>query len=599
VPPSTFEEEVTVLHLLLGLIALAPSPRPNASGAPDTVLAARVTALADRYVAAFLQYFPEMAEYAGLSSAPHDHFAHNSLSAVRTWQGIEDSLAAEIAPIRSAELVGTPAWITFGYLRAALETGRATRVCRIELWPVNSAFGWQTSLAQVAAMQPVGTAESRAVALARWQTLPRYLRTEVANLREGTRQGYTATAAVVRAVIEQLDGLLSMPPDSLPFMDPARRDSTPAFRTAWRAIVADSVRAAARAYRDFLRGEYLKRARQSASVGANRNGKACYRALLQQSTSLDRDLPSLWRDVTAQVTRDSAALTRVGEKVYPHPAGTPTDIRWLRRQLESDSANRLPTPDSVRAFITAAMARVRSALPRWFATVPAGDVALVPFPDYQQPTSASGQYIPAAEDGSRPATYLYRTHQPVKRVGTEATVFHETWPGHHLQFALIGEQRGRHPITRLFWVAGFGEGWGDYSETLAEEMGVYGSERDRLGAFMSLAPIMAMDLGVQSRGWSPAQAREFLQLQSPNLSPDPARSLVDLIPSIPGYVASYTIGGMEFRRLRREAEEALGPRFDIRTFHQMLLEDGTIPLPLLAEKVEAWIVSKGGKAVRR
>ncbi|HEX2450132.1 MAG TPA: DUF885 domain-containing protein [Gemmatimonadales bacterium] len=551
-----------------------------------------MTALADRYVAGIYQFFPEQAAFAGLADAPADHLSDNSLSALGRWQRLEDSLATALAQVDEKALAGSPDWITYGFLRAALDGSRATRVCRNELWAVNQAFGWQTSLAQLAALQPVGTDSARAAAIKRWRGMPRYVRTEIANLRQGMRLGYTASRSVVQAVIGQLDGIVAGPPDSLPFLDPALRDSTPAFVAAFRPLATDSVRAIARQYRAFLKDEYLPQARKDNAVSANQDGVACYRALLRQATSVDRDPERLWHEVTALVTQDSVALLRLARDVYSPALGERADIRWLRGKLDQDPKNEIPGPDSVRAFTQAAMDRARSAIPRWFATVPAGDVTIVPFPEYQQSTAPGGQYIPATEGSNRPATYLYRTFPPVRRAGLESTIFHETWPGHHLQNAIIGEQKERHPITRLVWVAGFGEGWATYTEHLADEMHLYSTPLTRLGTYLSLAPFMVADMGMQLHGWTIERAEQYVRTQAPNLAEPRIAPVVSLLASIPGYVASYTIGSAEIRRIRANAEQALGPKFDIRAFHQAVLEDGSITLPMLEEKIERWIQAR-------
>ena len=553
--------------------------------------ASPVTALADRYVAGIYEFFPEQAAFSGLADGPTDRLSDNSLGAVMRWQRLEDSLAVALEAV-PRPAVGSPDWVTHGFLRAALEGGRASRVCRSELWAVNQAFGWQTSMPQLAALQPVGTDSARAAAVARWRQLPRYVRTEIANLREGMQLGYTASASVVRAVIGQLDGLLAAPPESLPFLDPALRDSTPSFVATYRPLATDSVRALAREYRAFLADEYLPKARKSNSVTANPDGLACYRASLRQATSVDRDPETLWRDVNATVSRDSAALMRLARELYPPRKGERADIRWLRTRLEQDSGNEIPGPDSVRAFTQAAMDRARAAIPRWFETVPAGDVTIVPFPEYQQSTAPGGQYIPATDGSNRPATYLYRTYPPVRRAGLEGTIFHETWPGHHLQGATIGEQKARHPITRLVWVAGFGEGWATYTEKLADEMRLYSTPLTRLGAYLTLAPLMVADLGMQAHGWTVEQAQRYLRLQEPNLPEQRIAAVVSLLASIPGYVASYTVGSAEIARIRAHAEKALGRRFDIRAFHQAVLEDGSITLPMLEEKIERWVEAR-------
>ena len=248
-----------------------------------------VTVLADRYVAGIYEFFPEQAAFSGLANAPADRLSDNSLDAARRWQRLEDSLGTALDAL-PRPAVGAADWVTHGFLRAALGGGRASRVCRTELWPVNQAFGWQASMARLAALQPVGSDSARDAAVARWRQLPRYVRTEIANLREGLRLGYTAPASVAQAVIGQLDGLLAAPADSLPFrVNPALRDSTPAFVAAFRPLATDSVRALAREYRAFLAEEYLPRARKSNAVSANPDGVACYRALIRQATSVDKE----------------------------------------------------------------------------------------------------------------------------------------------------------------------------------------------------------------------------------------------------------------------------------------------------------------------
>jgi uncharacterized protein (DUF885 family) len=477
--------------------------------------------------------------------------------------------------------------VLYAYLREALDAARGTRVCRQELWPANPAFGWQTGLVQVAASQPVGTPAARAAALARWRAVPRYIDTEITNLREGAGSGYTSAASAVRAVVEQLDGMLALPVDSLPFLEPASRDTTAEFRTALRTIVADSILPAARRYREFLATEYLPRARTSPAVAANRDGLACYRALLRAATSVDRDPKALFAEMSAQVQSDSVGMLRAGVAVYGK--GPARDTKWLRAQIEADSAALLPTPEAIREFSERSVRRARAALPKWFSVVPSAEVVLTPFPAYQQATAPGGQYNPPAEDGSRPGIYYYRTYPPVTRIGLQATVFHETWPGHHLQAATVGERKASHPITRILWFPGFGEGWATYTEKLAYEMGLYETARDTLGYFAdALRPLMVADLGMQVMGWTADQALAYMVAHTPTRTPDRLARAVTLITAIPGYVASYTVGALEIDRLRTEARRRLGRRFDIREFHRQLLEDGAVPLTFARQKIEHW-----------
>lgn len=584
------------IPISIGLAASAPTvaiaqERTSAGGATE------VTRLADAYVARYVAAFPENAQFFGLPGAPVDRFTDNRLAAVRAWQAFEDSVWAAAERIDAERLAGTADEVTYAQLREALETSRGQRACRQELWPVNPAFGWQAAWAQLADIQPVSTPADRAAALARWRSAGRYLAIELENLREGARTGYTAAAPGVRATLAQLDALLATPVDSLPFLAPAGRDTGAAFRAAFRAAVADSLLPAARRYRDFLRDEYLPRAKPT--VTANLDGMACYRALLRGASGVDRDPRELFREIAAQVAADSAGLLELAAQVYPAPEpGRPRDAAWLRARLEADPENQVPTADSVVAFTRAVMARARAALPRAFAGVPATEVALVPFPAYQQPSAPGGQYVPPAADGSRPGTYYYRTHPPVPRVGLAATVAHETWPGHHLQFAVAGD-KPKHAMALLSSVPGFVEGWGQYSEWLADELGVFTTPRDRFDPRLSLAPLLLADLGMNVMGWSPEEAERYLVGGMPLRTRERLHANVQLLSSIPGYIASYAVGSLELRRLRREAEAALGPRFDLRAFHDVVLRDGAVPLALVRTRVERWVRQEQARAEGR
>ena len=295
--------------------------------------------------------------------------------------------------------------------------------------------------------------------------------------------------------------------------------------------------------------------------------------------------------------RDSLVMLDLAAQLYPAPpAGQPRDARWLRAAFEQDSADALPSADSVVAFTRAVMARARAALPRAFAHVPTDEVVLAPFPAYQQPTAPGGSYTPGAPDGSRPGTYNYRTYPPVHRTGLAPTVVHETWLGHHLQFALarpgVDRARAPHRIARLALVPAFAEGWALYGEGLADELGVYVDARDRLGRYGWLAPLLLADLGMNTRGWSAAAAEQYLLGSAPLMPPARIRRAVANLTGSPGYVASYTVGALEFERLRREAEAALGPRFDLRAFHDVVLGDGAVPLALVRTRVARWVRSR-------
>ncbi|MGH6691023.1 MAG: DUF885 family protein, partial [Gammaproteobacteria bacterium] len=256
------------------LLALLGACAPLAPGAAQE---SAVAELATEYVDAYFATNPEEFTANGIPGARHDGLRDNSLAALERWRRREDGWLARARRIDGAALAGGPDWTTYGILRAELEGRVAQRVCRYELWQLSTSGGWQTRYPSLARSQPVGTTAYREQALTRWRGLPRYIETDAANLRAGLRQEYAAPRPVVEGVIRQLDGLLAARPDSSPFASPAQRDSTPAFRRAFIAVVRDRINPAVRRYRDFLAREYLPRARASIAVSAIPDGSACYR----------------------------------------------------------------------------------------------------------------------------------------------------------------------------------------------------------------------------------------------------------------------------------------------------------------------------------
>src|SRR2546428_5674005 len=208
----------------------------------------------------------------------------------------ENAWLAELEVTHAESLVGRPEWTAAGIMRDALEGSVGTRLCRFELWNVSHTNGgWVPTVTSLAAAQPVGTPAARSQALARWRAIPRYIATETANQREGLRIGYTAPQANVRIVLTQLDTLLATTLEESPLYDPARRDSTPAFRSALARAIEREIVPAMRRYRDFLAHEYLPRARATLGVSSNPYGEECYRASIRATTGLELSADSIHR----------------------------------------------------------------------------------------------------------------------------------------------------------------------------------------------------------------------------------------------------------------------------------------------------------------
>ena len=551
--------------------------------------AQRMTELADAYVKAWFKAFPENATYYAPPGARHDRLTDNSLAAVQAWEKIEDDLAARLAEVREESLWGTPEWVTYGFLREALESSRGLRVCRNELWPANQMNGWQVSATQLLSMQPVGTADLRAQALARWRGLPRYVDTEIANLKEGLRLGYSTPKRNVELVLEQLDGILATPVAESSFFDPATRDDDPTFRKAWQELVRDAIYPAVRRYRDYLKSEYLPAAREPQTVAANPDGARCYAASLRAFTGLDRSPREVFESGQRVIKQREAKMKELGRKLF----GT-DDLSQIRKRLRDDREHRFKSRDELLAFSKAAVQRARQALPGWFGRLPKAEVVIEPQPEFQEKSNYS-RYLSASEDGSRPGTYQINLYKPEEqtRAWAERMAFHEVWPGHHLQVALARERPQAHPITRYLSNSGFGEGWAHYTEiNLADEMGLYSSDLNRLSMYAGVPTSMVVDPGLHALGWTRQQVIDYILAKSPDNTPERAAKAVDRIAIMPGQATTYGVGEQELVTLREEVRQALGPKFDLREFHDRVLENGSLTLGMLRQVIERWIAKK-------
>jgi len=570
------------LIALLLLAACAPERR-------TTDAASQVTAIADRYAADWVQAFPDQASIAGAATAPSDRLPDISPEAYGRWRATEDSLLAALEAVDTSGLPdSSAAVVTHGFLSTVLRDGIAWRACRMELWNVSPTWtGWLSTLATLSENQPLGTAGQREGAVRRFAGVPRYVQQEIANLREGLRLGYSMPRHNVEAVIRMADALLAAPVDQSPFVVMAR-DSFPDFRASMVALETDSIRPAIAAYRAFLQEEYLPAARTAIGVSANPEGAACYAAAVKFHATV-----AMTAQEVHQVGLDQMAVIRgemeaIAERMFGN-----RDVAAALVRLRTDPAFQMGSRDNFLAVAHDAVARAKAAAPQWFGLLPRSDVVVQPVPAFAKASAPGAFYTNPAEDGSRPGIYSLnlRGAESAPRAGVEATAFHEALPGHHLQSALALERTSLHPVSRYIYLSGFGEGWALYTERLADEMGLYSGDVDRMGLLSNealRAARLVVDAGMHGLGWSRDQAIQYM-LDNTAESRESVTSEVDRYIAVPAQATSYMLGNIEIRRLRAQAEAALGDRFDIKAFHDRVLEDGSVPLSMLRAKIERWI----------
>ena len=581
-------KEVKVHAVAFVVLALgACSSKP---AGPDPLVVARsVSTVADNYLRGYLDAFPEAALSIGARDPHPDQLGDHSLPALKRWEAREDELLAELKKIDIAPIDGRSEALTYKFLQHLLESSIGFRTCRTELWNVSPTWtGWQASLPVTAGMETTTTPAAQQNALARWSQVPKYLDDEIANLRVGLKLGYSAPKGNVKSVINQIEAMLAAPVSASPFVQMAK--DAPKFKQQLEELERTKIRPAIDRYREFLVSAYLPAAREAIGVSANPNGTACYAAAVKYHATVDMTPQQIHDLGKAQMEKIQAEMKEIGRRSF----GT-EDPKTLLKLVRTDAKYRFKSRDELIKTAEAAVARSKEAMPKFFGHVPGAPVIVEPYPAYLEKTAPGGQAVPPSADG-KPGKYLLNAYKATEqsRAGLESTAFHEAYPGHHMQGAIALEQENLHPIQRYFYLSGFGEGWGLYAERLADEMGLFTSDVDRLGLLSNealRAARLVVDSGMHALGWTRQQAIDYV-LEHTTETPSRAEAEIDRYIAVPGQATAYMIGNLEIRRLREDARQKLGARFDIKAFHDITLEDGSVPLWALREKIERWVADE-------
>jgi len=565
-----------------------PPPVESATVKPGVVElaidpAATVNSVADQYYASTLKRTPEIAYFSGIDLPRHDGMEDNSPAARQAAEAEVDEMLAALEQVDPDTLNGKTEWITHAYLLQTLKSSVAQRICRTELWNVNQMGGWHSGFSQIAQLQPVGTDELRQQSTSRWAKLGPYIDQEIKNLEYGLELGYSAPKPVVQRVIDQVDGLLALELEQSPFYSPATRDENEAFAIATHTIVTDQIYPALQRYRDYLAGPYMESARSELAVTANPDGLACYEASLQAYTTLDRSGKQVFELGKLTVAANKTTVIELGQAAYGLD-----NFKAIIEKAKSDPSDRFSSKEELLQSSRDMVQRAESEMPKWVGNMPEQAVEVVPFEEHEEGRGMSAHYRPGNAD--RPGEYRIPLFEPEEqsRGNAEAVAFHEAWPGHHLQVAVGQSVEGLHPITQIIWFSGPGEGWARYAEALAEEMGLYETTTGPIQRRAWPARGMVVDPGIHLFGWTREEAIEFM-MESGRFGESISEQMVDRIAILPGQLTAYDSGGLEILALRKMAEDAMGKDFDIREFHDRILENGTIPLLQLRAHIEAWI----------
>jgi uncharacterized protein (DUF885 family) len=486
--------------------------------------------------------------------------------------------------------------VTHAALVDLLQSELDLAVAGLDAWAVDPLDGPQVAYLNVPSYQPVRSPEEGDALVARWREIGPWIDRLTGTTREALARGVGSPRANIRNVIAELDDLLGRPAESWPLNDPAGAapDVWPTARRAAHAAavtdaVAGGIRPAFERYRALLVDELGPVARDDDRPGLGHlpGGDETYARLVRAHTTLDLTPEEIHRIGLDETERIDAEFRTLGGQLL----GTSEQAAVLDR-LRSDPALHFATPAEVFAVAEASLARANAAIPDWFGRLPAAPCVVVEMGEHEAKYSTIAYYRQPAADGSRPGSYYINTTAPGTRPRYEAEVlaFHEAVPGHHLQIAIAQELADLPAFRRLAGPTAYVEGWGLYSERLSVEMGLLSGVLDRFGiaSFDAWrACRLVVDTGLHAFGWSRDRAIEFM-VEHTALARNNIENEVDRYLAMPGQALAYKLGQLELLRLRDEARAALGSRFDIRAFHDVVLGLGAVGLTTLRGAVEAW-----------
>lgn len=556
--------------------------------------------LADRFWQARLATAPAFASLIG----EHAHDARVpdvSLAGEAAWRDTVSGLAADLDTVA----VTPEDEVVAGMLRVTLEqelaeVGDGTTAvpsltvlgCR-QMWAPSDL--WLLTLPEVTYPEP---AHADAV-LERYARAGTHLEAVADRFVEALDLGLPPVRRNVERLLGQLDGFLASDPADNPLVGvggPQGWDGEAAWRDRLTAVVRDEVLPALATFRERVATEQLPRGRDDEHGGlvhVDTSGELYRRStLVMAGLEVDAEqVHAIGVDyVTGPLAAEWSALgaTTLGE----------SDPIALMGRMREEPSLAYESEQAMLDHAAEALARAKSAMGGWFGRLPQADCVVVPAPAHLAGSGAPAWYFQPAPDGSRPGRYFLDNAGATSMLRTEgeATAFHEAIPGHHLQLAIAGELNGVPAFLKHGMQVAYAEGWGLYAERLADEMGLYSSDFDRLGmltldAFR--ANRLVVDTGLHAMGWPRQRAIDWMTRYTP-LPPSTIAAEVDRYLAMPGQALAYKLGQLEIQRLRARAEERLGDRFDIRGFHDAVLGQGMLSLQVLADVVDGWVSHQAG-----
>jgi prolyl oligopeptidase len=458
---------------------------------------------------------------------------------------------------------------------------------------VGQMTGFHNSVYLVVDRMPSFTIKDCENIIARIHAVPAYMDQNIAIMNEAIARGWTQPKIVSDLVIEQLTAqvaqdasttplllFLKKMPESIPDAERERlrKQATNAFendfRPAWRKALA------------YMQTTYAPKVRAGIGISTMPGGAEAYRILIRRLTTTNATPEEIHKIGLAEVDRIEAEMLAIARQT-----GFQGSVSELEVKLANDPEQKFHSKDEMLAYCRNAAKIIEPELPNQFKHIPMMLYGIRAIPEDREQATASNAQAPMP-DGSAPGWFNLRAYQPEKQVkyDKESLVLHEAVPGHIFQGSLARSLKGLPEFRKFYGNSAYAEGWALYAESLGSQLGLYHDPYNRFGQLASerfRAARLVIDTGIHSMGWTREQAQEYLKAHAPTQ----AQAEVDRYISWPAQALSYKMGQLKIVELRRKAEQELGPKFDVRDFHDAVLSDGSLPLELLQARVEKYIAA--------
>ena len=581
----------------------APQSAPGAAAAaPASAESVKLQRVFDDYFEEYLQLNPILATSIG-DPRYNDRFVVSISPAGRAADEklVRDYLV-RIGTVDRSRLAGQDL-LSYEVFKSAREREIGRFRFPDQLIPLNQFYSVPNSFAQLGSgngLQPFKTAKDYDDFLKRVDGFAAWIDQAIVNMREGVARGYTLPQVLAERVLPQLDAhIVARPEDSL-YWGPVRNlpaDFSTADRerltAAYRAAIETKIVPSYRKLRDFMRDDYLPKCRTSVGLDALPDGKAWYEYRVREITTTNYTPAQIHEIGLREVARIRGEMLGVMTTV-----GFEGSLDDFFKYLNTDARFTFTDRDALIAGYDAIRTRVDPQLPKLFEILPKADYEVRAVEPFREKSAAGGQYQAASADGSRPGIFYANAYDLTARPNwaMEALSLHEANPGHHFQISIQREQTGLPKFRRFGGYTAYSEGWALYAESLGPDLGMYADPYQyfgRLEGELFRAIRLVVDTGLHSRGWTRQQVLDYIVANS---ATSEARRVAETerYIAIPGQALAYKIGQLAISALRARAEKELGPKFDVRKFHTVILVDGALPLDVLEAKVDRWIAAQRG-----